>query len=291
MCYTKEIMNKNILNTVILVSILSFCLIALIPKEAKAESKLDGQKCSSSQTLTQNLKAPRIGESYIRNGKYHWYTKQTVKEVHILQVHLNRLGFNTGKVDGVIGPNTKGAILRLQEYLGTIKDGYVGPLTRALLNNSCYADEGDGNDEADQNQDEDSNDSNGSNGSDAGEKILEMGQTMIDNDEIVRGSCWDFINATFNRAGYPSSKRDTILSGTKNSGPYADISIIEPGDWMYYINYSYNMVEHSGVFVEWVDYDNKIAKVLGYAGENRNLPGRYREFDLKSVYNIIRARD
>jgi peptidoglycan hydrolase-like protein with peptidoglycan-binding domain len=47
------------------------------------------------------------------------------------------LGFNAGKVDGIIGPNTRGAILRLQNLLGTKADGYVGPKTRALLNNSC----------------------------------------------------------------------------------------------------------------------------------------------------------
>ncbi|HIP21840.1 MAG TPA: peptidoglycan-binding protein, partial [Candidatus Pacebacteria bacterium] len=42
-----------------------------------------------------------------------------------------------GKVDGIIGPNTKGAILRLQKFLGTKQDGYVGPKTRGLLNESC----------------------------------------------------------------------------------------------------------------------------------------------------------
>ncbi|MGB0925506.1 MAG: hypothetical protein ACPGTS_02255, partial [Minisyncoccia bacterium] len=33
--------------------------------------------------------------------------------------------------------NTKGAILRMQKFLGTKEDGFVGPLTRNLLNNSC----------------------------------------------------------------------------------------------------------------------------------------------------------
>ncbi len=123
-----------------------------------------------------------------------------------------------------------------------------------------------------------------------GEKILEIGQKMIDNGEIIKGSCWDFINTAYNRAGYQSSKRETIFSSTKNNGPYADINMIKPGDWLYYINYSYNMIEHSGIFVRWVDKDKKIARILGYAGENKDLPGRYRDFDLKSVYNIIRTK-
>lgn len=98
--------------------------------------------------MTQNLKAPKVGAGYIRNGKYHWYTRATVTEAHILQKHLNRLGFNSGAVDGIIGPLTKGAILRMQKFLGTAQDGYVGPLTRALLNNSCPSSDSSGDDSA-----------------------------------------------------------------------------------------------------------------------------------------------
>jgi|GEM_PF-6700819 len=38
---------------------------------------------------------------------------------------------------GILGPITDGAIKRMQTYLGTKADGLVGPLTRALINNSC----------------------------------------------------------------------------------------------------------------------------------------------------------
>jgi hypothetical protein len=87
--------------------------------------------CTTSQTLTQNLK------SGSRNGKYNSYTKAIVKEAKILQAHMNRLGFSSGKEDGILGPISDGAIKRMQTFLGTKADGYVGPLTRALLNNSC----------------------------------------------------------------------------------------------------------------------------------------------------------
>ena len=99
--------------------------------------KLRGEHCPSDLILTQNLRAPNPGEGYIRNGKYDRYTKGIVREAHILQKHLNRLGFNAGKVDGVIGPNTRSAIKRMQRFLRTAQDGYVGPITRELLNNSC----------------------------------------------------------------------------------------------------------------------------------------------------------
>ncbi len=120
-----------------------------------------------------------------------------------------------------------------------------------------------------------------------GKAILEIGRKMVfDEKVIVRGSCWDYINEVYKRAGYGSDK--TIIFKSVKSGPYADIGEIQPGDWLYYINYSYYGVEHSGIFVYWKDYDNKIGVTLSYGGEKRNEPGRYREYDLKSVYYITR---
>jgi murein L,D-transpeptidase YcbB/YkuD len=72
-----------------------------------------------------------------RNGRFHPYTKAIVTEVKILQAHMNRLGFNSGNVDGILGPITDGAIKRMQTFLGTKADGFVGPKTRALINDSC----------------------------------------------------------------------------------------------------------------------------------------------------------
>lgn len=87
--------------------------------------------CPANQILTQNLR------SGSRNGRYHPYTKAIVTEANRLQAHLNRLGFKSGPVDGILGPISDGAIKRMQTYLGTMPDGYVGPITRGLLNKSC----------------------------------------------------------------------------------------------------------------------------------------------------------
>jgi hypothetical protein len=87
--------------------------------------------CPVDQIITQNLRAPS------RNGVYNSYTGGIVLEIDILQTHLNRLGFNSGPVDGIAGPLTDGAIKRMQTFLGTTPDGFVGPITRALLNTSC----------------------------------------------------------------------------------------------------------------------------------------------------------
>jgi hypothetical protein len=90
-------------------------------------------QCPADQVLSQNLR------SGSRNGRYHPYTKAIVAEADRLQAHLNRLGFNSGPVDGILGPISDGAIKRMQTYLGTFADGYVGPITRGLLNKSCGA--------------------------------------------------------------------------------------------------------------------------------------------------------
>ncbi|MBB3123281.1 archaellum component FlaG (FlaF/FlaG flagellin family) [Mesoflavibacter sabulilitoris] len=91
----------------------------------------EGKLCDAPHLLTQNLKAGA------RDGYYHSYTKEQVSEVKILQTHMNRLGFNSGVVDGILGPITDGAIKRMQITLGIFADGYVGPITRALINTSC----------------------------------------------------------------------------------------------------------------------------------------------------------
>ena len=87
--------------------------------------------CLGDQILTQNL---RTGA---RNGRFHPYTGTIVTQAHILQRHLNRLGFNSGPIDGILGPLSDGTMKRMQTFLGTKADGFVWPITRGLLNNSC----------------------------------------------------------------------------------------------------------------------------------------------------------
>lgn len=87
--------------------------------------------CSSDLILTQNLKRGA------RNGVFDTFTGSIVTEAHILQKHLNRLGFDSGPEDGIIGPLTESAIKRMQTFLGTKSDGHVGPITRGLINRSC----------------------------------------------------------------------------------------------------------------------------------------------------------
>lgn len=121
-----------------------------------------------------------------------------------------------------------------------------------------------------------------------GRKILETSRIMIANEEIILGSCWDYIDGTYDRAGFPERNRKTVFK-SKLIGPYVLEAQIEPGDWLYFINHSYGDVEHSGVFVAWTNLEKKEALVMSYPGGNQAKPARYKKYDLSSVYNIIRG--
>ncbi|MBP2279994.1 hypothetical protein H4W00_000807 [Psychrobacter sp. PL19] len=120
----------------------------------------------------------------------------------------------------------------------------------------------------------------------AAREVISTARTMALNERtIIQGGCWDYLNAVFNRAGVT---KDTVHKGAYKQGPYANSSDIEVGDWLYYINHGYNGVEHSGLFVGWVDEAAKQALILSYAGEQRREPARYRVYDLSNVYQIMR---
>ncbi len=54
-------------------------------------------------------------------------------EVRTLQEQLNKLGFNSGKADGIFGSKTDNAVKAFQRTNGLIADGIVGDKTKAKL--------------------------------------------------------------------------------------------------------------------------------------------------------------
>ncbi|TXD96610.1 hypothetical protein ES754_09345 [Psychrobacter frigidicola] len=120
----------------------------------------------------------------------------------------------------------------------------------------------------------------------AAREVMSTARAMSLNERtIIQGGCWDYLNAVFNRAGVT---KNTVHNGVYEQGPYASSNEIEVGDWLYYINHGYNDIEHSGLFVGWVDESAKQALILSYAGESRQEPARYRVYDLSHVYQIMR---
>ena len=121
-------------------------------------------------------------------------------------------------------------------------------------------------------------------------KVMQTVRHMVEQRVVIRGACWDYLDSAFTRAGYPRGKRSIIHKGTKKGGPYASTVKIQRGDWLYYINHSYHNIEHSGLFIRWIDRSKKQGLIMSYAGEGRAEPARYRVYDLSSVYHIMRAK-
>ena len=123
-----------------------------------------------------------------------------------------------------------------------------------------------------------------------GLKILQTGHQMALIDmKVIKGSCWDFVNAVYNRSGFANAKQ-TIFSSKKN-GPFAASSLVKPGDWIYHINHQFNNGEHSAIFVCWKDFAKRIAITLSYVGMNRNAPGHFGEYQLDNIYSIFRPKN
>ena len=77
----------------------------------------------------------------------------------------------------------------------------------------------------------------------SGGSILNTAVEMIEQEIIVIGACWDYINQVYDTAGFPESKRKNIFSGSKE-GPFADPALIQPGDWIMYKNLPYGEISH-----------------------------------------------
>ncbi len=121
--------------------------------------------------------------------------------------------------------------------------------------------------------------------------ILRTGREMtLDEKVVVIGGCWDYVDAVYTRAGFPRDRRSVVFQGTLKNGPYADKDSLRPGDWVYHINHSYNGIQHSGIFIKWLDKTRAIGLLLSYRGEKSNQPARYRGYDLSNVYTITRAK-
>ncbi|MDF1548906.1 MAG: hypothetical protein P1P88_13865 [Bacteroidales bacterium] len=119
-------------------------------------------------------------------------------------------------------------------------------------------------------------------------KILATGRKLaLEDSTIIPGTCWTYVNAIYKQAGYDKEKRHVFKS--KKKGPYADTDIIKPGDWLYFINHSYHNIDHSAVFVGWLDKENKLGLTLSYTGRYKKKPGQYKVYNLKDVFFITRA--
>ena len=122
----------------------------------------------------------------------------------------------------------------------------------------------------------------------AARKVMQTIRHMVERGVVIRGACWDYLDAAFTKAGYPRGKRRIVFKGRKN-GRHVSPKKIQVGDWLYYINHSYHNVEHSGMFIGWTNSKKHLGLMMSYAGEGRAEPARYKIYDLSDVYHIMRA--
>jgi hypothetical protein len=119
------------------------------------------------------------------------------------------------------------------------------------------------------------------------QRVLEVMRTMLDEGVVVRGSCNRWVEEVFRRAG---GRRRTVYSAGRRA-PFTDTALLRPGDWVQFINHSFGGVTHSAVFVGWTDATARIAMTVSHPGQNRAVPGRFRDYDLSNVYRVVRLDD
>jgi hypothetical protein len=127
-------------------------------------------------------------------------------------------------------------------------------------------------------------------GTPGGDRVLSAARTMIDEGAIVRGSCYDWVDAVFTRA---SGHRHDAFHGSIAHGPYAQVQDFQPGDWVLFVHSEYEgeAQTHSAIFVGWADESARVAVMMSYPGQRRDEPGRYGTYVLTRAYRIIRLSD
>jgi hypothetical protein len=127
--------------------------------------------------------------------------------------------------------------------------------------------------------------------SEAARRVLETAQRMGDAGTVVRGSCYRYIDRVFDDAGHDGwRERTQVFRGSRN-GPYADLDLIQPGDWLYIVNHpeSRPVGTHSVLFVAWEDRANGYARVWSYVGGSQDRPADLVGYDVTRTYGIQRA--
>jgi hypothetical protein len=119
--------------------------------------------------------------------------------------------------------------------------------------------------------------------------VLTAALARIEAGTILKGSCWDFCNAVYVSAGFRGETIQEAYSAAE-TGPYADPSILLPGDWISSRNIYSAAVNHAAIFIEWLDMEARTALVIDYPGNFRDEPGRFRVSDLTKTWQVMRGK-
>lgn len=123
--------------------------------------------------------------------------------------------------------------------------------------------------------------------SDPGIHSILTARQMMASDERIQGSCYAYLSEVYARAGQSGWRNRTIVYRQGRTGPYADLDLIRPGDWLYIVT-GPNSV-HSVMFVRWEDRARGYARTISHPGWFAGPhPGRESSYDVSQTYRIIR---
>jgi hypothetical protein len=126
---------------------------------------------------------------------------------------------------------------------------------------------------------------------DLGQRVLLAGERIAFVEKrVMKAGCWDFVNLVYNEAGFPAKARRVVFRG-KRSGPYAGPELLRPGDWVMHVNREAANIEHSSIFVRWIDVARRRALALDYVGMKRPATGRLSRHDYSRIYMVIRPKE
>jgi hypothetical protein len=125
---------------------------------------------------------------------------------------------------------------------------------------------------------------------DPGRHVVATARAMIARGEAINGSCHRYLSEVFERAGHGSWRTRRIVYRGGRNGPYADLDLIRPGDWLYIVNHPNRdpVGTHSVLFVSWEDRARGHARVIEHPGWGAATTGQERWYDVSRTYRITR---
>jgi hypothetical protein len=113
-----------------LAALLAAALLLCLPATSLAGEGAGGRRAQSERT---DSFATALSAAGLLNRGDGYASPGGSRLVRKLQLRLHRLGHDPGPIDGLFGPLTQGAVMRLQHARGLAVDGVVGPQTKAEL--------------------------------------------------------------------------------------------------------------------------------------------------------------
>jgi len=123
-----------------------------------------------------------------------------------------------------------------------------------------------------------------------GMHVILTARRMNANGVRINGSCYRYISEVFERAGHSGWRNRRTVYAEHRNGPYADLGLVRPGDWLYIVNHPHRtpVGTHSVLFVGWQDRARGIAHVIEHPGWGAATTGRERTYDVSRTYRITR---